>query len=169
MTTATYPVEEPTVFGTLFEQVDPWDTIGQILGLPNAKPSKSPGGVVNELSDIDRSGISSAVIETKEEEDLMSADDIPELQYSPLLETGLQVSSRYEIDRQGETESAGTAFNQCPQQEIAQVSETGEIEDKQLMIDKEYESALAIPELEESDGLFVGPSLFELDKDEDEI
>lgn len=41
---------------------------------------------------------------------------------------------------------------------------SGEIEDG-----KEYESALAIPELEELDGLFLGPSLFELDKDEDEI
>ena len=130
MTTTTYPVEEPTVFGTLFEQADPWDTIGQILGLPNTKPSKSPREIVNGLS------------------------------HSPLIETG--------IDRQEGAESAGTALN-SPQQKIAQVSEMGEIEGQQLVIGEEYESALAIPELEESDGLFIGPSLFELDKDEDKI
>ena len=185
MTTATYPVEEPTVYGTLFEQADPWDTIGQILGLPNTKPSKSPGEVIDELNEIDRSEASfktnSAVVETEErEEDLMSADDIPGLQYPPLIErqlTGLQVSSpgrceSQKLDSQEEAENVGTALNQSPQQEIAQASETGlsgEIEDEQLLIGKEYESALVIPELEELDGLFLGPSLFELDKDEDEI
>ena len=176
MTTATCPVEEPTVYGTLFEQADPWDTIGQILGLPNTNPSKNPGEI-NELIKIDQreasSETSSAVVETEErEEDLMSADDIPELQYPLLIErqlTGLQVSSSsrcesQKLGRQEDAENAGT--HQSPQ-EIAQVSETGlsgEIEDG-----KEYESALAIPELEELDGLFLGPSLFELDKDEDEI
>jgi hypothetical protein len=126
MTTDTYPVEEPTVYGTLFEQADPWDTIGQILGLPNTKPSKSPGEVINDLNE--NYETSSAVV------------------------------------GQEETENTGTALNLSPQ--IAQVSD---IEDEQLMISKAYESALAIPELEELDGFFIGPSLFELDKDEDII
>lgn len=117
--TATYPVEEPTVYGTLFEQADPWDTIGQILGLPNTKPSRSPEEVIDEFNEIDRSETSfetsSAVVETEER---------------------------------------------------AQPSETG---DEQLFIGNEYESVLGTPELEELDGHFLGPSLFELDKDEDEI
>ena len=124
---ATYPFEEPTIYGSLFEQADPWDTIGQILGLPNTKPSRSPGEVIDEFNETDRSEASfetsSALVET-----LMSA-------------------------------------------EIAQLSETGdiELEDEQMFIGNEYESALEIPELEELDGLYIGPSLFELDKDEDEI
>ena len=128
MTTDTYPVEEPTVYGALFEQADPWDTIGQILGLPNTKPSRSPGEVINDLKEnyeIDRS------------------------------EGSFETSS---IVGQEETENTGTALNLSPQ--IAQVSDE---------ISKAYESALAIPELEELDGIFIGPSLFELDKDEDGI
>lgn len=118
MTTA---VEEPTVYGTLFEQADPWDTIGQILGLPNTKPSISPGEVTDESKEIEASlETSSTVVETEE--------------------------------RLGA--------------EITPLSETG---DEQSFIDNEYESALAIPELEELDGVFIGPSLFELDRDEDEL
>jgi hypothetical protein len=142
MATATYPVEEPTVYGALFEQADPWDTIGQILGLPNTKPSKSPGEViVNEL------------------------DEIYEIDQS---EVSFEI-----VVGQEEAENAGTALNLSalsPQQEIAQVSEagpSGDIENEEFS--KEYESALAIPELEELDGFFIGPSLFDLDKDEDEI
>ena len=106
-TTATYSVEEPTVYGTLFEQADPWETIGQILGLPNTKP---------------------AIVET--EERLMSA----EITHTQLSET-----------------------------------DSEDIEDEKLFIGNEYESALANPELEELDGFFIGPSLFELDKNEDEL
>ena len=170
MTTATDPFEEPTVYGTLFEQADPWDTIGQILGLPNTKPSKSPEEVISELWSEASFETSSAV---EGQEDLMSPDDIPELQYAPLIErqsVGNRVSSRCDSDRQ-EAENAGTALNQSPQlscEEIAQVSEavTGDIEDEQLFIGKAYGSVLATPELQEMDGLFMGPSLFEL---EDEI
>ena len=106
-TTATYSVEEPTVYGTLFEQADPWETIGQILGLPNTKP---------------------AIVDT--EERLMSA----EITHTQLSET-----------------------------------DSEDIEDEKLFIGNEYESALANPELEELDGFFIGPSLFELDKNEDEL
>lgn len=143
-------VEEPTVYGTLFEQADPWDTIGQILGLPNTKPSKNPGEVITEERD-------------------ESTDNILELQYPPLIERqstaceSQELDIQEELDRHEEAENAGT--------EIAQMSETGPSGDieEHLFMDIEYQSLLAIPELEELDGLFIGPSLFELDKDEDEI
>ena len=179
MTTATDPFEEPTVYGTLFEQADPWDTIGQILGLPNTKSSKIPGEVTNELSsEIDWSEASS------ETSSLVggTVDDIPELQYPPLIETPLfelqktWVSPRRDSDKQEElyrkkneeAENASTARNQGAQQDVAQAG-LGDIEDEQLFIGKELESVLATPKLQEMDGLFIGPSLFELDKDEDEI
>ena len=176
MTTATNPFEEPTVYGTLFEQADPWDTIGQILGLPNTKPSKSPGEVISELWSEASFETSSAVVGTEGQEDPMSPDDIPELQYAPLIERqliGNRVSSDSDRQEEQEAENAGTALNQSPHaqlscEDVAQVSEaaTGDIEDEQLFIGKAYGSVLAIPELQEMDGLFIGPSLFEL---EDEI
>jgi hypothetical protein len=139
---AAYPVEEPTVYGTLFEQADPWDTIGQILGLPDTKPSKSPGEEINELDWSEASfETSSEVVETEEREE--------DFDYPLRQEI---VSSRCDSQRQ----DAGTP----------QTCE--EDEDEQLFVANECESVLAIPELEELDGLFIGPSLFELDKDEDE-
>ena len=141
MTTATYPVEEPTVYGTLFEQADPWDTIGQILGLPNTKPSRSPGEVIDKLDDIGQ-----ILPNTK-----------------PSRSPGEVIDELNEIDQSETLFGTSSAVVDTEERLMsAEMSETGEIEDEQ----NEYESALATPELEELDGLFIGPSLFEY---EDEL
>lgn len=202
MMTATYPDKEPTVYGTLFEQADPWDTIGQILGLSNTKPSESPGEPKHEMSEIDRSEElmekRSALVETKErEEDPMSvdSDDISELQYQPLMEREWQKNSSLEefdeTEKLEEAESARTVISQLSyQDDVEQLSEENEDSLDILEIlkspkpgvvqvdvlecnersstegEKAYESALAIPELQQVDGLFMGPSLFEDEEDE---
>ena len=211
MTTDTYPVEEPTVYGALFEQADPWDTIGQILGLPNTKPSRSPGEVINDLNEnyeIDWSEGSFETSSTVGQEETENTgttlntypveeptdygtlfdpwdtigqtlglpntkpskspgelvgeviNDLNEIYEIDRSEVSFETSSESAVVGQEETENrdTGTALNLSPQ--IAQVSDE---------ISKAYESALAIPELEELDGIFIGPSLFELDKDEDGI
>lgn len=192
---ATYPVEEPTVYGTLFEEADPWDTIGQILGLSN---TKSPEEVKHGLNEVNQSEewmeTHSAVNET-EEDTSNGSDDTPELQY-PLIQLqknwiSSQCDSLEEFrvgpEELKEAENAETAVSHSPPLSYlqARVSEEDEdIRDKRLSTplsqdileilkspnrveyDKrgsterkeEYESDL---ELEEMDGFFMGPSLFE--------
>ena len=106
----TTSVEGPTVYGTLFEQDSPWDTIGQILGLSNTKSSSNLGEVIDEPGEID--------------ERITTEIDALECTSS----------------EGGSTEAAG-----------------------------EYKSILTIPELQELDGLFMGPSLFDELENEDEI
>ena len=101
MVTATYPVEEPTVYGTLFKQADPWDAIGQILGLSNTKPSKGLEAI-DEFSEINdgeaQPGPCSAVIETEEREEGLTnigSDEIPQVQSPSLIERrsiGLEIN-----------------------------------------------------------------------------
>ena len=228
MTTATYPVEEPSVYGTLFEQDDPWDTIGQILGLPNTNPSRRPGEVMNEFNEMDWNeasfGTSSVLVgkeERRESTQLSETGDVEDIgqilglpNTNPSRRPGEAIDEFSWSEASFETSSALVEMDERP--EITQLSETGDVEDigqilslpntkpsrspeevidefneivwseasfetsptvveteepgyidgGQLFIDDEYESALAIPELEELDGLFIGPSLFEL---EDEL
>ena len=175
--TTTYPIEELTVYGTLFEQADPWDTIGQILGLSNKKPSKSPEEMIYQLGEIDESDASLG----KMDEDLIG-DESPQL---PLIERrliGLHSSPRcnsLELDR---PEDAGIRG------EVERVSDCllGDIEKKRGFSvvmeapDRRWDSAeessydksvLDVPELQELDGLFMGPSLFDgllLDENEED-
>jgi hypothetical protein len=201
MMTAAYPDKEPTAYGTLFEQSDPWDTIGQILGLSNTKSSESPGEPKHEMSEIDRSDelmeTQSALVETKErEEDPMSvdSDDISEFQYQPLMEREWQKNSSLEefdeTEELEEAEKARTIISQLSyQDDVEQLSEENEEDSVDILEilkspkpgvvqvdecnersstegEEEYESALAIPELQQVDGLFMGPSLFEDEEDE---
>jgi hypothetical protein len=199
---ATYLLEEPTIYGTLFEQDDPWDAIGQILGLSDTKPSETLGEVINELSEIDESEASqetnSAVVEMDEELMSLGSDEILQAQYQTLLEFN-------------KSEELGSAKSECPELAYPPVEGYEEdqgyllrdIEDKPLSQDLleapdriktvtevvefdslessergsrqeaicngEYNSVLAMPELQELDGLFMGPSLFdELDEEDEE-
>ena len=233
-TTDTYPVEEPSVYGTLFEQDDPWDTIGQILGLPNTnssrrpgevidefnenwseasfetssalvemeerpeitqlsetdveyigqflglpntKPSRSPGELIDEFNEIDWNEASletsSALVEMEERPEITQLSETGDVEdigqilglpnTKPSKSLGEVIDEINEIDWSEASFETGSAVVEI---EERQLSETGDIDDEQLFIDDEYESALAIPELEELDGLFIGPSLFEL---EDEL
>lgn len=199
--TATYLLEEPTIYGTLFEQDDPWDAIGQILGLSDTKPSETLGEVINELGEIDENEASqetkSAAVGMDEELMSLGPDEILQVQYQSLLEFN-------------KSEELGSAKAQCPElaylpvegYEEDQEHLLGDIEDKPLSQDLleapdriktevvefdslessergsrkeaicngEYNSVLSMPELQELDGLFMGPSLFdELDEEDEEV
>lgn len=197
MAAATYPDEEPTVYGTLFEQADPWDTIGQILGLSNTRSSKS-GEVKRVLSDIDQSEASvethSGVVETID----VYSDDI---QHPQLIEGGLIGLQKYRISPRCDSleefdrpEEAKTTISQSlrVREDAEEIIEEDQdcLSDIEALVpssqdilvefdvldeqsstegiigNEEYESVLAIPELQEADGFFMGPSLFELDEDE---
>jgi hypothetical protein len=178
MTMATYPVEEPTVYGTLFEEADPWDTIGQILGLSNTKgPEKHGLDEVNQSEEWMETH--SAANET--EEDLSIGSNTPELQY-PLIQLQKNRISSGCDSLEGfpeEAENAETAVSHSPPLQVSDEDQEKRLstplsQDRldilkspnRLEYDKrgstegneEYESVL---ELEEMDGLFMGPSLFE--------
>jgi hypothetical protein len=159
MMTATYPVEELSVYGTLFEQADPWDTIGQILGLPSTKPSRRHGEVIDDFNEIDWNEASFEIEERPEITQLSVSEtgdieDIGQILNLPHTKPSRPGEVIDEFNESFETSSAVVE------------TEERDIEDEQLFIGDEHESALAIPELEELDGLFIGPSLFEL---EDEL
>lgn len=48
-------VEAPTAHGTLSEQADPWQAVGQILGLQNTDPSKILEEVMKESTEMNES------------------------------------------------------------------------------------------------------------------
>lgn len=164
MVTTAYPVEEPTVYGTLFEQADPWDTIGQILGLSNMKRSKILGELINE----------SAVVEALSQSPQLSClrNDVEEIAQGSDSEDDQDCLS-------GDIEGKRSSPKELPQDILEALKSpdriiTGVVEFDSLewsaeeaICNRESTSVLSIPELQELDGLYMGPSLFDELNDED--
>ncbi|KAF8813362.1 hypothetical protein BYT27DRAFT_7131428 [Phlegmacium glaucopus] len=191
MPTYIYPVEEPTVYGTLFEQADPWDAIGQILGLSNTKPSKVLGELINELGEIDEELINERSEINESETSLGTRSVIVETEETPSQSPQLSyVRNDVEEIAQGSEDDQDYSIEEkqlFPPTQIQQDTpevlkspdriKTAVVEfaidslecsaTEEAICNGESKSVLSVPELQELDGLFMGPSLF--DEDEDEI